>query len=328
MRAIEMTTTGGPEVLRLVDVPDPQPGPGQVLVRPAATGLNFIETYQRSGVYPVELPFRPGGEGAGEVVAVGDGVTTPAVGDQVAWTSSLTGSYAELVLLDAAAALPIPAGLDVRTAAALPLQGLTVSMLVDGAFHIQPGQDVLLTAGAGGVGLILTQVAAHLGARVITTTSTEHKEELSRAAGAADVIRYDRFSDMAAELPAAVADLTGGAGVHVVYDGVGKDTFDGSLASLRPRGTLVLFGGASGPVPPFDPQRLNRGGSLFLTRPTMVHYTSDPSELRTRWEEVCSWVTDGVLDLSIGATFPLAEAGTAHRALEGRQTTGKVLLLP
>lgn len=328
MRAIEVASPGGPEQLELVEVPDPSPGPGQLVVRPAAIGLNFIETYQRSGVYPVAHPFRPGGEGAGEVVAVGAGVDAPGVGDHVAWTSSLTGSYADLVLIDAAQALPIPAGVDVRTAAALPLQGLTVSMLVDGAFSVQPGQDVLLTAGAGGVGLLLTQVAAHLGARVLTTTSTAAKESLSRAAGAAEVIRYDRFTDMATELPAAVRDLTCGVGAHVVYDGVGKDTFDGSLASLRPRGTLVLFGGASGPVPPFDPQRLNRGGSLFLTRPTMVHYVADPAEREARWAQVSSWVTDGVLDLRVGATFPLAEAAAAHRALEGRQTTGKVLLLP
>lgn len=327
MHAIEVAEAGGPEQLRWVEVEDPAPGPGQLLVRPAAIGLNFIETYQRSGVYPVEHPFRPGGEGSGEVVAIGDGVTTASVGDQVAWTASATGSYAELVLVEADQALPIPGALDVRTAAALPLQGLTVSMLVDGAFHIEAGQDVLLTAGAGGVGLLLTQVAAHLGARVITTVSTEEKEALSRAAGAAEVIRYDRFDDIATELPAAVRELAP-EGVHVVYDGVGKDTFDGSLASLRRRGTLVLFGGASGPVPPFDPQRLNRGGSLFLTRPTMVHYVADADERAQRWQQVTGWVTDGVVDLRVGATFALSDAEQAHRALESRQTTGKVLLLP
>lgn len=225
MHAIEVAEAGGPEQLRWVEVEDPTPGPGQLLVRPAAIGLNFIETYQRSGVYPVAHPFRPGGEGSGEVVGLGEGVTTASVGDAVAWTASATGSYAELVLVEADQALPIPAALDVRTAAALPLQGLTVSMLIDGAFHVEAGQDVLLTAGAGGVGLVLTQVATHLGARVITTVSTEEKETLSRAAGAAEVIRYDRFDDIATELPAAVRDLTGGDGVHVVYDGVGKDTF-------------------------------------------------------------------------------------------------------
>lgn len=328
MRAIEVAEAGGPEQLRLVEVPDPEPGPGQLVVRPAAIGVNFIDTYHRSGTYPVDHPFRPGGEGAGEVVAVGEGVTGRRVGDQVAWAVSVTGSYADLVLVEADHALPMPAGLDVRTAAALPLQGLTVSMLVDGAFHVAAGQDALLTAGAGGVGLLLTQVAAHLGARVITTVSTAEKEALSRAAGAADVIRYDRFGDMAAELPAAVRDLTGGLGVHVVYDGVGRDTFDASLASLRRRGTLVLFGGASGPVPPFDPQRLNRGGSLFLTRPTMMHYIADPDERAARWQQVTGWVRDRVVDLRIGATYPLAYAEQAHRDLEGRRTTGKVLLLP
>jgi NADPH2:quinone reductase len=328
MRAIEVSEAGGPEQLQVVEVAEPEPGPGQVVVAPAAIGLNFIETYQRSGVYPVEHPFRPGGEGAGEVVAVGADVTSLRVGDQVAWTSSVTGSYAERVLLEAAQALPIPAGLDLRTAAALPLQGLTVSMLVDGAFDLRPGQDVLLTAGAGGIGLLLTQVAAHRGARVITTVSTAEKEALSREAGAADVIRYDGFDDITTELPATVRDLTRGAGVHVVYDGVGKSTFDGSLASLRTRGTLVLFGGASGPVPPFDPQRLNRAGSVFLTRPTMFHYVSDPDERARRWSQVSAWVTEGVVDLRVGATFPLADAEHAHRALEGRQTTGKVLLLP
>lgn len=327
MHAIEASAAGGPEVLSLVEVEDPRPGPGQVIARPAAIGLNFIETYQRSGVYPVTYPFRPGGEGAGEIVALGEGVTDRRVGDQVAWTRSVTGSYAELVVLDVDQTLPIPAGLDVRTAAALPLQGLTVSMLIDGAFVIERGQDVLLTAGAGGVGLLLTQIAAHLGTRVITTVSTTEKEELSRAAGAADVIRYDRFDDIATQLPAAVRELTE-HGVHVVYDGVGKDTFDGSLASLRRRGTMVLFGGASGPVPPVDPQRLNRGGSLFLTRPTMVDYTADPVERAQRWAQVSGWVADGALELRVGGTYPLADAAQAHRALEGRQTTGKVLLLP
>lgn len=239
VRAIEAQEAGGPDVLHLVEVPDPEPGPGQVLVRPAAIGLNFVETYQRSGLYRVQYPFRPGGEGAGEVVALGQGVDSVAVGDQVAWTASVTGSYAELVVIEQSQALPIPAGVDVHTAAALPLQGLTVSMLTDGAFDLRAGHDVFLTAGAGGVGSLLTQVAAHRGARVITTVSTAEKEELSRAAGAAEVLRYDRMDDLTTDLPAAVRELTGGQGVHVAYDGVGQSTFEASLAALRDRKSVV-----------------------------------------------------------------------------------------
>lgn len=328
MRAIEAATAGGADVLEYVEVPDPEPGPGQVLVRPAAIGVNFYDTYVRSGVYPAGFPLRPGSEGAGEVLALGEGVTSPQTGDQVAWAASASGAYAELVLVEASHALPLPRGLDPVTAAALPLQGFTVSMLLDGAFHLQQGHDVLLTAGAGGVGLLLTQVAADRGARVITTVSTAEKEELSRAAGASDVIRYDQLEDLATDLPRIVRDLTAGSGVAVAYDGVGKDTFDGSLASIRPRGTLVVFGGASGQVAPFDVQRLNSSGSLFLTRPTMHHYIADPDERRARWHQVCGWVSDGVLDLRIGARYALADAARAHSELEGRRTTGKVLLVP
>lgn len=328
MRAIEAQEAGGPDVLQLVEVPEPEPGPGQVLVRPAAVGLNFVETYQRSGLYPVQHPFRPGGEGAGEVVALGQEVDTVAIGDLVAWTASVTGSYAELVVIEQSQALPIPAGLDVRTAAALPLQGLTVSMLVDGAFELRDGHDVFLTAGAGGVGSLLTQVASDRGARVITTVSTAEKEELALAAGAADVIRYDQLDDLTAELPAVVRELTGEQGVHVAYDGVGRSTFDASLSALRRRGTLVLFGAASGPVPPVDPQRLNRAGSVFLTRPSMFHFLVEAQERSQRWEQVSGWVRDGVVELRVGASYPLTEAAAAHRALAGRETTGKVLLIP
>ncbi|MFV0427584.1 MAG: quinone oxidoreductase family protein [Beutenbergiaceae bacterium] len=326
MRAIEIDAPGAAHSLTLRQVPDLRPGPGQVLVRPAAIGVNFIDTYFRTGAYPADFPLRPGLEGAGEVVAVGDDVTV-SVGEGIAWVSSVTGSYAEAVLVDAAMALPIPDGVDLEIAAAVALQGLTVSMLVDGAGQVRPGQNILITAGAGGVGLLLTQVAAHLGAAVITTVSTAAKEQLSRAAGATEVLRYDGYSDMTSELSAAVRTRTG-EGVDIAYDGVGLSTFDASLASLRPRGQLVVFGAASGPVPPFDVQRLNRAGSVSLTRPTMFHFIADPHERARRWQQVCDWLTDGALDVRIGARFPLADAAQAHTALEGRDTTGKVLLIP
>ena len=328
MDAIEARQAGDPEVLQLLERPAPEPGPGQVVVRTEAIGVNFIDTYHRSGVYPMDFPLVPGSEGAGVVSAVGAGVTTVAVGDRVAWATSLTGSYAQQVLVDAAAALPVPDDLDSATAAALALQGMTAQMLTDGVVSLEPGQTVLLTAGAGGVGLLLTQLAVAAGAQVITTVSTEEKEELSRGAGAAEVIRYTELDDLTTDLPARVRELTGGVGVDVAYDGVGKDTFDASLASVRTRGMLVLFGGASGQVPPFDLQRLNRAGSLFVTRPTLMHYIADPEELRYRAGSVFAAARTGALDVRIGARFPLAEAAEAHRALEGRATTGKVLLIP
>src|SRR5699024_1783309 len=273
-------------------------------------------------------PLVPGQEGAGVVTAIGEDVTRVAEGDRVAWATSLTGSYAEQVLVDAAAALPVPDALDTATAAALALQGMTAQMLVDGVVALEPGQTVLVTAGAGGVGLLLTQLAVAAGARVITTVSTAEKEELSRGAGAWAVIRYTELDDLTTELPARVRELPHGVGADVAYDGVGKDTFDASLASVRTRGMLVLFGGASGQVPPFDLQRLNRAGSLFVTRPTLAHYTADPEELRYRAGSVFAAARTGALDVRIGARFPLAEAAEAHRALESRATTGKVLLIP
>ncbi|MFV0253138.1 MAG: quinone oxidoreductase family protein [Beutenbergiaceae bacterium] len=326
MDAIRAASPGEASVLQLHQTPDPVPGRGQLLVRPAAIGVNFIDTYFRTGSYPATFPLRPGLEGAGEVVAIGDGVQVHSVGDRVAWVSSVTGSYAQLVVVAQEMALPVPDGVELDVAAAAALQALTVSMLVDGAAQVQPGQNILLTAGAGGVGLLLTQVAAYLGARVITTVSSASKEQLSRRAGAADVLRYDRYSDMTGELAAAVRDLTDG-GVDIAFDGVGRTTFDGSLASLRPRGELVVFGAASGPVPPVDIQRLNQAGSVSLTRPTMFHFIDDPDERAQRWQQVCHWLTDGVVDVHIGARFSLAEAAQAHRALEGRRTTGKVLLV-
>ncbi len=328
MHVIEAQQPGGPDALQLTRRPEPTPGPGQVVVRVAAAGVNFYDTYVRSGVYKARFPLAPGNEGAGEVVSVGEGVTEVSVGDRVAWASSGGDSYASYLAIDANVLVPVPDGVDLHTAAALPLQGMTAHMLVDGVHDLQSGEEVLLTAGAGGVGLLFTQLARARGARVITTVSTEAKEELARGAGADEVIRYDRFTDMTTELSRTVRDLTGGAGVDVAYDGVGKDTFDGSLASVRTRGLLVLFGGASGQVPPFDLQRLNAAGSLFVTRPTVFHYIADRAELLHRAKAVFDAVAQGSLRVHIGAQYPLAEAAEAHRALEQRRTTGKVLLVP
>ncbi|WP_275003709.1 quinone oxidoreductase family protein [Promicromonospora iranensis] len=327
MHAVVAREAGGPEVLSYTELPDPTPGPGQLLVRVAAAGVNFIDTYRRSGVYPMEYPHVAGVEGAGTVEALGDDVTGFAVGDRVAWHDG-HGSYAELVAVDAAGVVPVPDGLDLTTAAALPLQGITAHYLVRSTFEVGPEHDVLLTAGAGGVGLLATQLAVARGGRVITTVSTAEKAELSASAGAAHTIDYAAMDDLTAELPARVRELTDGQGVHVVYDGVGRATFEASLASLRPRGMLVLFGGASGQVPPFDPQRLNKAGSLFLTRPTIAHYALSRSELEWRTSEVLGSAASGDLKVHIGSTLPLADAGAAHAALEGRGTTGKVLLVP
>ena len=327
VKAIQARATGGPEVLELVDVDDPVPGPGEVLVRVAAAGVNFIDTYQRGGVYPVDLPFVPGSEGSGEVVALGDGATSLAVGDRVAWADA-PASYAELVRVRAEVALPVPDGVDDESAAAAPLQGMTAHYLTASTFPVGEGHDVLVHAAAGGTGALVTQLAVARGARVIATTSTPEKEALAREAGAAEVIRYTELADLTRDLPAAVRDLTGGAGVHVVYDGVGKDTFEASLASLRVRGMLVLFGGASGQVPPFDLQRLNRAGSLYVTRPTLADYASNPDERRWRAGEVFDAVRSGALRLRVEHRYPLADAARAHADLEARRTTGKLLLLP
>ncbi|GEN79201.1 quinone oxidoreductase family protein [Actinotalea fermentans] len=328
MRVVQATRPGGPEVLAVVDLPDPSPEPEQVIVEVAAAGVNFIDTYRRSGRYPVPFPHVVGSEGAGTVVAVGSDVSSVAVGDAVAWVAGSEGSYAERARVLAEQVVPVPDGVAPDTAAALLLQGITAHYLVRSTFPVQPGQDVLVHAGAGGVGLLLTQLAVTAGARVITTVSTEEKEALSRAAGAAEVIRYDRMRDLTSELPAAVRELTGGHGVHTVYDGVGASTFDASLASLRPRGALALFGGSSGAVPPFDPMRLESHGSLFLSRPTIRHYTATRDELQWRASELFDAVLAGTLDVRVGARFPLGGAADAHRALEGRATTGKVLIVP
>lgn len=327
MHAVVARAAGGPEVLTYAEQPDPAPGPGELLVRVAAAGVNFIDTYRRAGVYAMDYPHVCGVEGSGTVEAAGDDVRGFAVGDRVAWNEA-PGSYAELAVVPASNAVHVPAGLDLVTAAALPLQGMTAHYLVASTFEVGPGHDVLLTAGAGGVGLLATQLATARGGRVITTVSSPEKAALSSAAGAVHTIDYAAMDDVSTQLPAVVRDLTDGKGVHVVYDGVGRATFDASLASLRPRGTLVLFGGASGQVPPFDPQRLNSGGSLYLTRPTLAHYTLTRGELEWRAGEVLGAAAAGDLDVRVGATFALADAKQAHRALEGRATTGKVLLVP
>ena len=327
MRAVVAREAGSPEVLQSTELPDPTPGPGQLLVRVSAAGVNFIDTYRRAGVYRMDYPHVVGVEGAGVVEALGDDVTGFSVGDRVAWNEA-PGSYAELALVPADNAVHVPDGLDLTLAAALPLQGMTAHYLVTSVFQVGPGHDVLLTAGAGGVGLLATQLAVARGGRVITKVSSAEKAALSAQAGAAHTIDYASMADITTELPAVVRDLTDGAGVHVVYDGVGKATFDASLASLRRRGMLVLFGGASGQVPPFDPQRLNAGGSLYLTRPTLGHFIATRGELEWRASEVLGAAADGDLDVRVGATFPLADAAEAHRALESRATTGKVLLVP
>ncbi|THJ64920.1 quinone oxidoreductase [Arthrobacter echini] len=318
--AIVVQQSGGPEVLTLDSIDRPEPGPGQLLVKVAAAGVNFIETYQRSGVYPVEHPFTPGAEAAGTVEAVGEDVTDFSAGDRVAFAEG-TGTYAEYALVDADRALPVPDGVDLETAAALPLQGMTAHYLINSTFEVQPDHTVLVHAGAGGVGLLLIQLLKAKGARVFTTVSTQEKEVLARIAGADEVLGYEGFAD-------AVKALTDGVGVDVVYDGVGQATFDESLQSLRVRGTMVLFGGASGPVPPVDPQRLNSGGGLYLTRPSIVHYVRSPEERRWRSSELFDAVLAGLLNVRIGARYALGDAAQAHEDLEGRKTTGKVLLVP
>lgn len=322
MKAIRVRETGGPEVLRLEEIPDPVVGPGQVLVALDAIGVNFIEVYQRTGLYAMQRPYTPGREGAGVVVAVGDGVMHPRTGDRVA-SEQLQGSYAELAVAQADRVVRLPDGVHTRTGAAAMLQGLTAHYLVTSTYPLKPGDRCLIHAAAGGVGLLFCQVAKRRGAWVIGTTSTEAKVALAREAGADEVILYTR-QDFVAE----VKRLTNGRGVSVVYDSVGKTTFDGSLDCLVLRGMMVLFGQSSGPVPPVDPMVLNRKGSLFLTRPNLAHYLATPEELAARAGDLLGWIAAGQLRVHIDRAFPLAQAAEAHRALEGRGTAGKVLIEP
>jgi NADPH2:quinone reductase len=322
MKAIRVTTTGGPEAMQLVELPIPAAGPGQAVVRLEAIGVNFIDVYHRTGFYKVDLPLTPGQEGAGVVTAVGEGVTEVAVGDRVAWTGIL-GSYAEYGVLPAGRLVKLTDGMSARDAAAVMLQGITAHYLATSTFPLAPEHVCVIHAAAGGVGLLLTQIAKMRGATVIATVSTDEKAALARAAGADHVIRY---TDQDFEAESRV--ITGGRGVDVVYDGVGQATFAKGLASLRRRGMMVIFGQSSGAVPPLDVTVLNAKGSLFLTRPSINAYIADRAELEQRAGDVLGWVREGKLRVRVGATFPLTAAAEAHRALEGRQTTGKVLLQP
>lgn len=321
MRAIQVTETGGPEVLVPAEVPEPEAGPGQVVIEVAAAGLNYIDTYHRRGLYPMDLPFTPGLECAGTVLDVGDGVAGIAVGDRVA-TANGIGSYAEQVAVAADVVVPVPDGTDLEAAAAAMLQGMTAHYLVEDTFPLAAGDRCLIHAGAGGVGLLAIQMAVALGAEVFTTVSTEEKAALAAGAGAHHVIRYDEV-----DFVEAVREISGKERpLDVVYDGVGVATFDKGLGLIRPRGLMCLFGQASGPVPPVDLQTLNANGSLYVTRPTLFHYIADRTELETRAGAVLGAVADGALDVLVGARFPLEQAGDAHRALEGRRTQGKVLI--
>jgi NADPH2:quinone reductase len=322
MQAIRIHETGGPEKLCVDDVPVPAPGAGEIRLRVEAAGINFIDTYQRSGLYPVKLPYTLGMEAAGVITAVGAGVTEYKVGDRVA-SAKVSGAYAQEALAPAAQIVRVPAGVSAQAAAAVFLQGLTAHYLACDTFPLKAGDTALVHAAAGGVGLLLVQIAKLRGARVLATVGTEEKGRLARAVGADEVCIYTRDN-----FTAAARQFTQGRGVDVVYDSVGKDTFAGSLDSLRPRGLLVSFGNSSGPVPPFAPLLLSQKGSLFFTRPTLGHYTETTAELQARADEVFGWVKSGALSVRVGVTFPLAFAADAQRALESRGTTGKVLLQP
>jgi NADPH:quinone reductase len=319
MRAIVVSENGGSEVLKATETDDPTPGPGEVLIDIAASGVNFIDVYFRTGLYPHPTPYVPGVEGAGTVAAVGDGVTEVAVGDRVAW-AQVPGSYAERAVIPAARVVPVPEGVSAEQAAGSLLQGMTAHYLLTSTYAVQPGDTVLVHAAAGGMGMLLTQLAKRLGARVIGTVSTDEKERLARETGADEVLRYDGFA-------AEVRRLTNDEGVAAAYDGVGAATFDGSLDSLRPRGTLALYGYASGKPDAFDINRLQTSGSVFLTRPTLAHYVLTREELLMRSAAVFGHVAAGELKLH-GREYALHDARVAHDDLEGRRTTGKLLLIP
>ncbi|CBE69148.1 MAG: quinone oxidoreductase [Candidatus Methylomirabilis oxygeniifera] len=322
MRAIRMHEYGGPEVLRCEEVALPEPGAGEARVKIEAVGVNYIDIYQRKGQYPDPLPVIPGREAAGVIDAVGPGVSDLTPGTRVVYAMHV-GAYSEYAVVPARRLVPIPDAIDVRLAAAVMLQGLTAHYLTHSTYPLQPGDCALIHAAAGGVGLLLIQMAKRRGARVIGTVSTEEKAHLAREAGADEVILYTQ-----ADFDAETRRLTDGRGVHVVYDSVGQDTFDKSLNCLSPRGCMVLYGQSSGPVPPFNPQVLSAKGSVFLTRPNLMHYTLDRAELLKRAGDLFEWITAGTLTVRIDATFPLSEAAVAHRCLEERKTKGKVLLIP
>ena len=322
MKAIQITKHGGSEAMEYKDVTTPDPGTDEVLLKLGACGVNFIDVYQRTGLYPVNLPYILGLEGAGRVEQIGNDVSSFSIGDSVAFTGA-AGAYAEYVVVPAGKLVRLPQEIDFRSAAAVMLQGMTAHYLAFSTYPIKSSDTCLVHAAAGGVGLLLVQMAKQCGARVFGTVSTEEKAALARSAGADEVILYTQK-----DFEQDVKSLTDGKGVNVVYDSVGKDTFEKSLNCLSLQGYLVLYGQSSGPVPPFDPAILNTKGSLFLTRPSLFHYIADRASLEKRAEEVLDWVAKGQLNLRIEHVFPLAEAADAHSSLEGRKTTGKVLLIP
>jgi NADPH2:quinone reductase len=324
VHAIEVAEHGGPEVLRYVDVPEPKSGHGELLIKAEAIGVNYLDTYFRSGQYPREVPFILGSEVCGTVAALGDGVEGFRVGERVV-SASANGTYAEFSTAPANLTAKLPDNVTPEQAASALLKGMTAHYLLKSVYAVQPGDAVLVHAGAGGVGLIMTQWATHWGAKVITTVSTPAKEELSRQAGAAEVLGYP---DDAAQFGAKIREMTDGAGVAAAYDGVGATTFDASLASLAIRGTLALFGASSGPVPPVDPQRLNSAGSVYLTRPSLAHFIRTHDEFTWRATQLLDAISDGTVQITVSGTYPLAEAARAHQDLQGRKTVGAVVLLP